>query len=123
MRAFLNSLLLASVSATVCVLVSSMAAFVLARNPTRLNNVVFDYIFLGLIAPLNYITTIKVFQVLGIMNSYLGVILLYIALGHSVRRVCVLRLYALHSRASSTKPPSSTAAARGSCSRMSFSRC
>ena len=80
-RSFLNSLLLASVSATVCILVSSMAAFVLARNPTRLNNVVFDYIFLGLIAPLNYVTTIKVFQVLGIMNSYLGVILLYIALG------------------------------------------
>ncbi len=80
-RAFLNSLLLASVSATVCVLVSSMAAFVMARNQTRLNNVVFDYIFLGLIAPLNYITTIKVFQVLGIMNSYHGVILLYIALG------------------------------------------
>ncbi len=80
-RAFLNSLLLASVSATVCVLVSSMAAFVLARNPTRFNNVVLDYIFLGLIAPLNYITTIKVFQVLGIMNSYQGVILLYIALG------------------------------------------
>lgn len=80
-RAFLNSLLLASVSATVCVLVSSMAAFVMARNHSRINNIVFDYIFLGLIAPLNYITTIKVFQVLGIMNSYQGVILLYIALG------------------------------------------
>ena len=94
-RAFLNSLLIASVSATVCILVSSMAAFVLARNRTRFNNAVFDYIFLGLIAPLNYITTIKVFQVLGIMNSYVGVILLYIALGHPVRRVCVLRLHAL----------------------------
>ncbi len=80
-RSFLNSLLIASVSATICILVSSLAAFVLARNPTRLNKAVFDYIFLGLIAPLNYITTIKVFQMLGIMNSYVGIILLYIALG------------------------------------------
>jgi raffinose/stachyose/melibiose transport system permease protein len=37
--------------------------------------------FLGLIAPINYITTIKVFQVLHIMNTYTGIILLYIALG------------------------------------------
>jgi len=80
-RAFLNSLLIASVSATVCILVSSMAGFVLSRNRTRFNNAVFDYIFLGLIAPINYITTIKVFQVLHIMNSYAGIILLYIALG------------------------------------------
>jgi raffinose/stachyose/melibiose transport system permease protein len=80
-RAFLNSVLISSVSATVCILVSSMAGFVLARNRTRLNNAVFNYIFLGLIAPINYITTIKVFQVLHIMNSYVGIILLYIALG------------------------------------------
>jgi raffinose/stachyose/melibiose transport system permease protein len=80
-RSFLNSLLIASVSATICILVSSMAGFVLSRNRTRFNNVAFDYIFLGLIAPINYITTIKVFQVLHIMNSYAGIILLYIALG------------------------------------------
>lgn len=80
-RSFLNSLLIASVSATVCILVSSMATFVLARNRTRFNKAVFNYLFLGLIAPINYITTIKVFQVLGIMNSYVGIILLYIALG------------------------------------------
>lgn len=80
-RAFLNSLLISSVSATVCILVSSMATFVLSRNRTRFNKAVFNYIFLGLIAPINYITTIKVFQVLGIMNSYVGIILLYIALG------------------------------------------
>ena len=80
-RAFFNSVLISSVSATVCILVSSTAGFVLSRNRTRLNNAIFNYIFLGLIAPLNYITTIKTFQVLHIMNSYVGIILLYIALG------------------------------------------
>jgi raffinose/stachyose/melibiose transport system permease protein len=80
-RSFFNSLLIASVSATVCILVSSMAAFVLFRNRSRFNNLAFDYMFLGLIAPINYITTIKVFQVLHIMNTYTGIILLYIALG------------------------------------------
>ena len=80
-RAFLNSLLIASVSATICILVSSMAGFVLSRNHSRFNNAAFNYIFLGLIAPINYITTIRVFQVLRIMNSYVGIIALYIALG------------------------------------------
>jgi raffinose/stachyose/melibiose transport system permease protein len=80
-RAFFNSVLISSVSATVCILVSSTAGFVLSRNRTRLNNAIFNYIFLGLIAPLNYITTIKTFQVLHIMNSYVGIILLYVALG------------------------------------------
>jgi raffinose/stachyose/melibiose transport system permease protein len=80
-RAFLNSLLIASVSAGTCILVSSMAGFVLCRNRTRSNNAIFNYIFLGLIAPINYITTIRTFQVLHIMNSYAGIILLDVALG------------------------------------------
>ena len=96
-RSFLNSLLIASVSATVCILVSSMAAFVLARNRTRFNKAVFNYIFLGLIAPINYITTIKVFQVLRIMNSYVGIILLYIALGIPFAVFAYLWVHARHS--------------------------
>lgn len=80
-RAFLNSLLISSTSAIISILSSAMAAFVLSRRRSKLNKAVYNYIFLGLIAPINYITTIKVFQILGIMNSYAGIILLYGALG------------------------------------------
>jgi len=80
-RAFFNSLLISSASVMICILVTSMSAFILARHRTRLNKVFYNYFFLGLIAPLNYVTTIWVLKFFQIQNSYVGIILVYAVLG------------------------------------------
>lgn len=81
LRSFLNSLLISSTSVVLCILATSMAAFVLSRRKTRLNRFVYNYFFFGLVAPLNYIMTIRVLKVLQLQNTYEGIILVYVALG------------------------------------------
>jgi ABC-type sugar transport system, permease component len=80
-RAFFNSLLMSSTSVILCVIVTSSSAFILARNRSGINKAVYNYFFIGLVAPLNYITTIRVLQLLHINNMYTGIILVYAALG------------------------------------------
>ena len=80
-QSFFNSLVFSSVSATISTVSAAMGAFVMQRNKTRLNNAIYNYIFIGLMAPINYVATILVYQGLGLMNSYAGAILLYSAMG------------------------------------------
>jgi len=80
-KSFFNSLLISSFSAAISLYSSAMAAFVMARRQSKLNKTIFNFIFLGLIAPLNYVATIKFFQILGLYNSYIGIILLNASLG------------------------------------------
>ncbi len=80
---FLNSTLY-SVSATVIsIIINSMAAFVLSRKRTQLNQFLYIFIILGIMLPTNYIALIKVMQTLHLLNSRLGVILLYSAMNVS----------------------------------------
>lgn len=81
LRSFLNSLLISTVSVALCILVTSMAAFVLSRNRTKVNRFIYNFFFFGLVAPLNYVMTIRVLKVLQLQNTYQGVILVYVALG------------------------------------------
>lgn len=78
---FFNSLLMAFVSAAICLIATSMAAFVLSRNKTKFNKTIYNYFFMGLVAPLNYIMIIWVLKYLHLQNTYMGVILVYVALG------------------------------------------
>jgi len=80
-RAFFNSLLISSTSVAICIVVTSMASFILSRNRSRANRLIYNYFFLGLIAPLNYVTTIHVLKALHIQNTYAGIILVYATLG------------------------------------------
>ena len=80
LRSFLNSMVITAGSVFLSIVASSMAGFVLARNRTRLNNGIYYYLLLGLIAPLNMITVIRTLQLIGLMNTYPGIILLYSAL-------------------------------------------
>lgn len=80
LRSFCNSVLLCAGSAGVTMVVASLAAYVLARNRSRLNRIIYIVFLLGLVAPINYITTVKVMQYLHIINTYLGAILLYSAM-------------------------------------------
>lgn len=80
-RAFGNSMLMAGVSSVIAVLVSSMAAYALSRRKTKLHNFLYLYFFLGLIAPVNYVTTLFTLKFLHLQNTYPGIILEFATLG------------------------------------------
>lgn len=78
-RSFFNSVILCVGSGGITVVVSSLAAFVLSRNRSRRNRWLYIIFLLGLVAPINYITTVKVLQFLHLINTMPGAILLYVA--------------------------------------------
>jgi len=80
-KAFFNSLLYATGSTIILVIVSSLAAFVLVRNRTRVNMFIYYFIILGIALPINYVSLMKVMIMLGLNNTRIGVILLYAAIG------------------------------------------
>ena len=80
-RAFGNSMLRAGVSTVIAVLVSSMAAYALSRRRSKAHNRVYLYFFMGLIAPVNYVTTLFTLKFLHLQNTYLGIILEFATLG------------------------------------------
>lgn len=80
-RAFANSMLIAAVSCALCVVVCSMAAYVLSRRRTRLHKFFYLLFFMGLIAPVNYVTTLFTLKFLHLNNTYTGIILEEATLG------------------------------------------
>jgi len=77
--AFLNSLLY-SVGATVlCVTLSALAAYVLARHRSRRHRLIYLLLIMGIAMPTNFVTLTKVMQWTHLVNSELGIILLYAA--------------------------------------------
>lgn len=79
-RAFLNGLLITGVSSVVNIITSSAASFILVRRETKWSSMLYLYFFMGLIAPMSMITTIRVLQWMGIYGSITSVILIYSAL-------------------------------------------
>lgn len=80
LRSFFNSVLLCAGSSSITLLVSSLAAYVLSRNRSKVNHVIYIIFLLGLVAPINYITTVKVMQFFHLINTFAGAILLYTAM-------------------------------------------
>jgi raffinose/stachyose/melibiose transport system permease protein len=62
------------------ILATSMAAFVLARRRTKLNQFIYFFIILGIMLPLNFVALMKVMQILHLINSRIGLIILYTAM-------------------------------------------
>jgi raffinose/stachyose/melibiose transport system permease protein len=56
-----------------------MAAYVLSRNRTRFNRAVYYFIIMGIAMPTNFVTLTKVMQVTHLINTQIGMILLYAA--------------------------------------------
>lgn len=79
LRTFLNSVLYSVSSVAIGVLVTSMAAFVLARNKTKLNNSLYFFMVLGLAMPVNFVTLTYVMKVSHLINTQIGLILIYTA--------------------------------------------
>lgn len=76
---FLNSVLYATVSTTLGTLFAAMAAYVLSRNPTRLNRFVYFFLIMGIALPVNFFTLTKIMQVTHLINTKAGIIILYAA--------------------------------------------
>lgn len=77
---FFNSSLYSITATIISVLINSMAAFVLSRKRTKLNQFLYFFMILGIMLPTNYIALIKVMQVLHLLNTRTGIILLYAAI-------------------------------------------
>ncbi len=76
---FLNSLIYSVGSVVLCTLVSSMAAYVMSRNARRLHRFLYLFIVLGIAMPINFVTLMKVMQFVRLMNTRIGIVLLYTA--------------------------------------------
>ncbi|MFW2491327.1 carbohydrate ABC transporter permease [Clostridium chromiireducens] len=77
---FFNSLLYATASVTIIVIVVAAAAFVIARNRKGINNFIYYFILSGIAIPINNVALMKVLQALDLVNTRLGIILVYAAI-------------------------------------------
>ena len=76
---FFNSVLYASSSTVLGTLFAAMAAYVLSRNPTRLNRFIYFFLIMGIALPVNFFTLTKIMQVTHLINTKVGIITLYTA--------------------------------------------
>jgi len=76
---FLNSVLYASSSTILGTLFAAMAAYVLSRNPTRLNRFLYLFLIMGIALPMNFFTLTKIMQITHLINTKVGIIILYTA--------------------------------------------
>jgi raffinose/stachyose/melibiose transport system permease protein len=80
LQSFVNSMLYSCVSTAIGVLLAAMAAYVLARNRTRTNRLLYFLIIMGIAMPINFFTLTKVMQVTQLINTRPGMIVLYAAM-------------------------------------------
>ena len=79
MTAFFNSLLYSLGGTVLAVLLSALAAYVLARHRTRRHQIIYLLLIMGIAIPTNFVTLMKVMQVTHLIDSQIGMILLYAA--------------------------------------------
>jgi raffinose/stachyose/melibiose transport system permease protein len=77
--AFANSMLYATAATIIVVILTTSAAFVLSRNRTRLNRFLYFFLVIGIATPMNYVTLTKVMQATHLINTVIGIIILYAA--------------------------------------------
>jgi raffinose/stachyose/melibiose transport system permease protein len=76
---FLNGFLYAVCSVSIIVAVVSAAAFVIGRNRKGINRFLYYFIISGIAMPINTVALMKVMQLLNLMNTRVGIILIYAA--------------------------------------------
>ena len=80
LHALKNSLILSVSSVAVTVMCSSMCAYVISRNRTRFNRLIYVFFAMGLMVPVSNVTIVKVLRVMGLYTTLPGTILVFIAL-------------------------------------------
>lgn len=76
-RGFINSVLYATVSTTLGVVLCAMASYVISRRDTKYNKMLYYFIICGLFFPMNYVTLVKIFQTFGLLDSRTGIIITF----------------------------------------------
>ena len=79
-NSFFNSATYSVGSVGLCSILGTMAAYVLSRNPSKLNKALYLYLVLGITLPINYVALTKVMMFLQLNNTKVGIILLYTAM-------------------------------------------
>lgn len=78
-QTFANSMLYATSATVVSTILAALAAFILSRHRTRLNRFVYFFIVMGIAMPLNFFTLTKIMQITHLINTQIGIIVLYAA--------------------------------------------
>ena len=78
--AFGNSVLYAVSATIIGITVSALAAYVLSRNRSRRNRMIYFFIIMGIAMPTNFVTLTRVMQLTQLINTQFGIILLYAAM-------------------------------------------
>ena len=78
-QTFVNSMLYASSATVISTILAAMAAYVLARNKSPMNRFVYFFFVMGIAMPLNFFTLTKIMQLTHLINTRLGIIILYAA--------------------------------------------
>ena len=77
--AFFNSALYSFGSTIIAVLLAALAAYVLARQRSRRHEIIYFLLIMGIAVPTNYVTLVKVMEVTNLIDTQLGIILVYAA--------------------------------------------
>ncbi len=77
---FFNSLLYAGTSTVLTVILASLAAYVFSRRRSKKISILYMYVVLGMVIPVNYVTLTKIMQITHLVNTAPGIILLYTAM-------------------------------------------
>lgn len=76
-QGFTNSMLYATISTFAGVLLCAMAAFIICRRRSRINNFLYYLILCGLFIPVNFVTLIQVLNFTKMNNTRIGIIIVY----------------------------------------------
>ncbi len=77
--AFSNSVLYSLGSTIFAVLLAALAAYVLARRRTRRHEIIYLLLIMGIAVPTNYVTLTRVMQLTHLIDTQIGIILVYAA--------------------------------------------
>jgi raffinose/stachyose/melibiose transport system permease protein len=77
--AFLNSVLYAFGATGIAVLAAALAAYVLARQRSRRREIIYLLLIMGIAIPTNFVTLTKVMQFTHLIDTQVGLIVLYAA--------------------------------------------
>jgi raffinose/stachyose/melibiose transport system permease protein len=78
--AFLNSVLYSLGATILAVLLAALAAYVLARRRTRRHEIIYVLLIMGIALPTNFVTLTRVMQFTHLIDTQIGMILLYAAM-------------------------------------------
>lgn len=77
---FFNGMIYATGSVIIIVLVVAAAAYVISRNQKGINRFLYYFIISGIAIPINNVALMKVMQMFHLVNTRIGIILLYAAI-------------------------------------------